>query len=49
MGYADIIGVIIYCNPDQPFVIHRYYHVWFDEYNYRLFIENNHTPGSLLL
>ena len=29
--------------------IHRYHHVWFDEYNYRLSIEDKHTPGSLLL
>ena len=30
-------------------MIHRAHHVWFDEYNSRLFIEDNHTTGSLLL
>ena len=49
MGYAATTGVILYWNPDQPFVIHRYHHFWFDEYNSCLFIEDNHTPGSLLL
>ena len=49
MGYADTIGVILYCKPDQTFIIHRAYHIWFDEYNYRLYIEDNHTPSSLLL
>ena len=38
MGYVATTGVIIYWKPYQPFVIHRDYHVWFDEYNYRLFI-----------
>ena len=32
MGYAATTGVIIYWKPDQPFVIHRAHHVWFDEY-----------------
>ena len=49
MGYAATTGVILYWKPDQPFIIHRAYHVWFDEYNSRLSIEDNHTPGSLLL
>ena len=49
MGYAATTGVILYCNLDHNFVIHREHHVWFDEYNYRLSIENNHTPGFLLL
>ena len=49
MGYVANTGVIIFWEPDQPFVIHRGHHVWFDEYNYRLSIEYNHTPGSLLL
>ena len=35
--------------PDQPFIIHIAHHVWFDEYNYRLSIEDNHTPGSFIL
>ena len=49
MVYEDITEVILYCKPDQPFIIHRAHHVWFDEYNYRLSIEDKHTPGSLLL
>ena len=49
MGYAANTGVIIYWKPDQLFVIHRYHHVWFDEYNSHLSIEDKHTPGSLLL
>ena len=49
MGYAATTGVIIQWNPDQPFVIHRYHHFWFDECNYRLSIENNHTTDYLLL
>ena len=49
MGYAAKTGVILYWKPDKPFIIHRYHHVWFDEYNSRLSIEYKHTPGSLLL
>ena len=49
MGYAATTGFIIYWKPDQPFIIHRALPVWFDEYNSRLYIEENHTPGSLLL
>ena len=49
MGYADTIGVILYWKPDQPFIIHRAHHVWFDEYNSRLSIEDNHNTGSLIL
>ena len=49
MGYAANTGVIIYCNPDQPLVLHRAHHVCFDEYNSLLSIEYKHTPGSLLL
>ena len=49
MGYSTTTGVIIYWNLDQPFVFHRFHHVWSDEYNYRLSIENNHTPGFFLL
>ena len=49
MGYAATTGVILYWKPDQPFIIHRAHNVWFDEYNYCLSIEENHTPGSLLL
>ena len=49
MGYAATTGVILYWKPDQPFIIHRAHHIWFDEYNSRLSIEDKHTPGSLLL
>ena len=49
MGYAATTGVIIYWKPYQPFIIHRAHHVWFDEYNSRLSVEDNHTTGSLLL
>ena len=49
MGYAVTTGVIIYWNPDQPFVIHRAHRVWFDECNSHISIEDKHTPGYLLL
>ena len=49
MEYVATKGVILYWKPDQPFIIHRAHHFWFDEYNYRLSIEDKHTPGSLLL
>ena len=49
MGYIYTIGAILYCNPDQTFIIHRSHHVWFDVYNSRLSIEDKHTPGSILL
>ena len=49
MGYAATTGFILYWKPDQPFVIHRAHHVWFDEYNSRLSIEDKHTTGYLLL
>ena len=49
MTYAATTGVIIYWKPDQPFLIHRAHHVWFDEYNSCLSIKDKHTPGYLLL
>ena len=49
MGYAGITGVILYWKPNQTFVINRVHHVWFDEYNYLLSIEEKHTPDYLLL
>ena len=49
MGYADNSGVIIYWNPNEPFVIHISHNVWFDEYNSRLSIEDNQNPVYLLL
>ena len=49
MGYEATTGVIILWKSDQTFFIQRSHHVWFDEYNYRLFIEDKHTPGSLVL
>ena len=49
MGYAATTGVILYWKPYQPSIIHGAHHVWFDEYNSRLSIEDKHTPVSLLL
>ena len=49
MGYAATTGAIFYCKPDQPFVMHRYDNDWFDEYNYRISMEDRKTPGYLLL
>ena len=49
MVYAATTGVILYWKPYQHFVIHRAHHFWFDEYNSRLSIEENYTPGFLLL
>ena len=49
MVYAATTVVILYWTPDKPFIIHSTHHVWFDEYNYRLYIEDKHTPDSLLL
>ena len=49
MGYEATAGAIIYWHPYKPFVIHRDHNVWFDKYYYRLSIEENHTPGYLLL
>ena len=49
MQYSDTTGVIIYWKLYHPFVIHRSRHAWYDEYNYRLSIEDEHNPGSLLL
>ena len=49
MGYAYTKVVVIYWKPDQHSVIHRYHHVWFDEYNDLISIEYKHTPVSLLL
>ena len=49
MEYSSTTGVIHDWKPNQPFVIHRAHHVWFDGYNYCLSIEDNNTPGSLLL
>ena len=31
------------------FVFHRSHYVWFDEYNYRLYIKYKHTTGSIIL
>ena len=48
MGYAVTTVVIIYWKPDQTFGFHRAHHVWFDEYNSCLFIEDKHTPSYLV-
>ena len=49
MGYEATKGVILYWKPDKPLIIHRSHHVWFDEYNSHLSIEDKHTPVYLLL
>ena len=49
MGYEATTGVILYWNLDQTFVIHRSNNVCFDEYNFNLSIEDNHTPCYLIL
>ena len=49
MVYTATTGVILYWIPDQPFVTHRSYHGWFDEYNSHLSIKEKHSPGYLLL
>ena len=49
MENAVTTGVIIYWNPYQVFFIHRAHHVCCDEYNYRLSIEDMHSPCSSLL
>ena len=49
MVYAATTENIFYWDPDQPFVIHRSHHVWFDECNYSLSIEYKKPPGSLPL
>ena len=48
MVYAATIGVILYWNPGQTFVIHRAHHIWYDEYNSCLSIKDNHTTGYLI-
>ena len=47
--YLATTGAIVYWKPDKPFVVHRAHHIWFDEYNYPLSIEDHHTPGYLIL
>ena len=49
MGYADTTGDILCWNSYQPSVVCRAHHVWFYGYNSCLSIEDNHTPGSLLI
>ena len=49
MIYAATTVFILYWEIDQPFVIHIAHHVWFNKYIFCLSIEDNHTPGYLLL
>ena len=44
----DLI-VIISWKTYQTIVIHRAHHIWFDEYNNRISMEDKHTTGYLLL
>ena len=45
--YLTTTGVILCWKPDHSFIIHRSHHVSFDEYNYLISIEYNHTSGYL--
>ena len=49
MVYTDTTWVTIYWKQDQPYYIHRAYNYWFDEYNSRLSIGDNHKPRFLIL
>ena len=49
MGYETTIGIIIYWNLYQTFVIRIAHHAWFDEHNYCLSKEYTHIPSYLLL
>ena len=49
MGYEAITLFIMYWKSDQTLMIHRDHNIWFYEYTSRLYIEDNHTPGYLLL
>ena len=40
MEYEATKGDVLYWKTDQSFIIHRAHHVWFDEYNYCLSIED---------
>ena len=48
-GVRQLTGVIHNWKQDQTFVIHRAHPIWYDEYNYFLFIEYKHTSSYLLL
>ena len=48
MVYAATTWVILYWNIYQLLIIHRDHHVWFDEYNSCLSIEDKHTTDALL-
>ena len=45
MVYAATTGAILNWKLDQNIVIHRAHHIWFDEYNSRLSIEENGHSG----
>ena len=49
MVYVATKGVVLYCNPYQPFYIHISHNYWSVEYNSCLSIEDKNTPGSLFL
>ena len=49
MVYAATTGVIIYWEPNHPFVIYIDHYVWFDEYNSLFNIEFKLTSDFLLL
>ena len=37
------------CSAAHPFCIHKTHHDWFDKFNSKLFVEDKHTPRSLIL
>ena len=45
----QLLQELLYTGNPTNFIIHRANHVWFDEYNSCLSIEDKHTPGSLIL
>ena len=49
MVCAANTGVVLYWDPYQSYYIHISHHDWFDKYNYRLSIEDKHTPRYLLI
>ena len=49
VGYAATTGCMLYWKTDHIFYIYIANHAWFDEYNYCISTESNHTPGYLIL
>ena len=49
MVYIGTAVVILYCKPYQTYYFCRSHHAWFCWYSYRIYIEDNRTPVSLIL